>query len=183
MVFRIKFWRTTRVLCHEGIVHVTPIPGESVFGEGEHCQSMYFVDSGHLRYVARSWCLRSKECDSEDPCTKAQLVRERDWVSEPALWTSWAHKGELTGLGHCSLLALLACEFGEIALRDPVGHLTASIYARMFVAALNRYDMTFTDIINNNQLFEEELAPPETAWLRASEAKPKWSAITPIQEE
>jgi len=184
MVFRVKFWRTTHVLCHEAIVQVTPIPGESVFGEGEQCQSMYFVESGHLRYVAQARGFHP-HCRELSECQPAQLVRERDWVSEPALWTSWVHKGELTCLGHCSLLALLACEFGEITLRDPVGSLTASIYARMFVANLNCYAKTFTDIIDNDRLFEDESVSTETAWFQkasASHSAASWASIAPTPE-
>merc|ERR1712050_371519 len=52
-IFREKFAGTTRLISHEALVQVTPVPGEFVFAEGDQCLSMYFGVTGHLRYVAK----------------------------------------------------------------------------------------------------------------------------------
>jgi len=173
LVFRQKFIRLARHLSHEALVQVTPVPGEVVFEEGEVCENMYFAVDGQLRYTAAPLGDRlrvnmadtSQRLASMENCTEegdfahlpSRRVFPRQWLSEAVLWTIWTHRGDLVGLGDCSLFSLVVDEFIRITRTSPVALVTASIYARRFVAAIDLYKCKkdLTDLINNESLFAD----------------------------
>merc|ERR1711920_186981 len=82
---------------------------------------MFFVTGGKLSYN-RGTCEQMK-------------VTSKHWISEPSLWTTWAHLGSLVARVECHFIAIDAQRFVNITSNFSTHH--ASTYAEKFVQVLN----------------------------------------------
>jgi len=176
-LFEILSSRALRRICHEAMDEVMCMTGEFVFNEGDECHQMYFIASGYLRYTtrpimavghvmaghAKTW---EEDCFEDMRGARASQMGPSDiepvrlgigeWLSEAVLWTEWEHAGDLEGLNESLLLALPWDAFANIAKVFPSARASASCYAKKFVAGLDRFGCTFTDLIDYDTLFCEE---------------------------
>ncbi|CAK0849469.1 unnamed protein product [Prorocentrum cordatum] len=111
-----------RHVCHAAVSAVSLSRGDVLFSEFEVPTSprMFFVLRGRLSYASG---------------TEAQRVVDQAWLSEPVLWTAWAHRGTLRAQAEANLLALDAHRFINIMSTFPTLH--SLNYATKFVENLN----------------------------------------------
>ncbi|CAK0868107.1 unnamed protein product [Prorocentrum cordatum] len=114
---------SVRHVCHASVSAVSLSRGDVLFSEFEvpTAPRMFFVLRGRLSY-ARG--------------TEAQRAVDRTWLSEPVLWTTWAHRGTLRAQTEANLLALDAHRFVNIMSTFPTLH--SLNYATKFVENLNQ---------------------------------------------
>merc|ERR1712151_954853 len=91
-----------RRICHSAVQSMPVDQGAVVFTKGEVPEEpkMYFIIRGTLEY----------HYSHGEPAT----VREKQWVSEGALWTRWKHQGTLMATTDCKMAVLDAKEFQTI---------------------------------------------------------------------
>lgn len=135
--------RGVRQLCHVAVSQQSVSKGDVVFcslDTSEH--RMLFVQCGLLHYI------RSKQLDSpnsEAEHQETELVTEKQWAAEAALWTEWVHQGDLQAAGPATLLILDGQKFQDIVSPFPTGH--PCDYAQRFVESLNVIDkLDLTDL-------------------------------------
>merc|ERR1712217_451447 len=121
------------------------------------CTQMYFVASGKCKYMPMppspprsSFLLTERLLD----VTAKDVVELNvgSWLSEGVLWTSWEHAGVLMSTQDPVLLTLQEKEFQRVVTSHPPAHVSAVIYARQFIAGINRFGVVYSDIIDMRQL-------------------------------
>merc|ERR1711907_702524 len=123
---------------------------------------MYFVSSGHMRYLPSR---RNQQNGHHDNHVRLTLCITRhnppaevmadiinlhhgDWLSEAVLWTNWEHCGAFAGVRESSLFVLKESEFTRVVRLNGPAHASSVLYARMFIAGLNRFGKNFHDYIS-----------------------------------
>lgn len=118
---------------------------DTAFVEGEQAIHMYFVVSGHLRYV-RTW-------NQGVPESMDLFPRPRFWISEPVLWTkSWVHFGQLVAITESSLMAVDAKMFCQIISLNPYSYSVVASYASKYVAWMLRDHLLLTDVLEEDDM-------------------------------
>merc|ERR1719265_1776684 len=108
------------------------LKGETVFSRGFHGQCMYFVDIGNLEYIYKPGAHKDDPDEPSANDTRCKLWR-KDWISEPALWIDWVHRGECNVPRDSVLLELSSDRFcAVISESESLWH--AVKYAKHFVA-------------------------------------------------
>eukprot|EP00928_Gymnodinium_smaydae_P011680 TRINITY_DN14282_c0_g2_i1.p1 TRINITY_DN14282_c0_g2~~TRINITY_DN14282_c0_g2_i1.p1 ORF type:complete len:768 (+),score=177.38 TRINITY_DN14282_c0_g2_i1:224-2527(+) len=119
-----------RRLCHGTVSMQYYEDGDIIFAKGEEPldPKMYFIVAGDASYT-----------DTEAGDDLPVCVTERQWVSEPVLWTTWKHQGTLIAPKYCKLAALRAKAFQDIISKasKKVGPFNPKMYAYEFVEELN----------------------------------------------
>eukprot|EP00928_Gymnodinium_smaydae_P084680 TRINITY_DN6796_c0_g1_i1.p1 TRINITY_DN6796_c0_g1~~TRINITY_DN6796_c0_g1_i1.p1 ORF type:complete len:944 (-),score=172.72 TRINITY_DN6796_c0_g1_i1:158-2989(-) len=78
-------------------------------------------------------------------------IMEREWISEPALWTRWDHLGYLEAMSECQLIVIDAKKFNEVVCRNAASLAVAQRYAKTLVEAMNRIDRMFlSDVLDRS---------------------------------
>jgi len=113
------------------------------FNNGDEAKKMFFVKSGDLDYVAAGSM-------HEDRVT----LRQKDWLTEPVLFTAWRHKGSLQALTESELITVDPQQFMTVMSVHPRPWHCAVKYAKVFVQFLNREPKNLTDIIRCDGLYE-----------------------------
>eukprot|EP00927_Polykrikos_kofoidii_P023652 TRINITY_DN21717_c0_g1_i1.p1 TRINITY_DN21717_c0_g1~~TRINITY_DN21717_c0_g1_i1.p1 ORF type:complete len:767 (-),score=117.22 TRINITY_DN21717_c0_g1_i1:56-2356(-) len=131
-LFASVYPRLTRRLCHSAVQELQPAPDETVFSYQESCSKMYFLNQGTLVYKLMS---RKGEQMSE---ISQETLNGGTFMSEPAMWTSWQHKGDLLVADAGHMLCLPRQEFGELMRTHPPAHISCILYAKRFVRGLQR---------------------------------------------
>jgi len=158
-----------RVLCYEALKPMSPAPQELIFAPQFDCVEMYFIVSGVCRYtpmtlqqlkINNQSGFDPEECslDAEGSDLRGVDLGKGKWLSEAVLWTTWEHCGVLKSLGDSTLLLLTPSAFERVAKSHPPAHASIVLYAREFVAALNRFGRSYTDIIDLQSLAGSESA-------------------------
>jgi len=108
-----------RQICHTTISTLYLSRGDVLFSEFEvpAAPKMFFVCSGRLAY--------------SQGIVEHHKVFAKQWLSEAALWTTWAHRGLLQARVECRLLTMDAHRFINIMTTFPTLH--AAKYAELFV--------------------------------------------------
>jgi len=75
-------------------------------------------------------------------------------LSEAVLWTSWEHSGALLSVSDATFITVGAQDFGKKICQSPPAHVSSIIYARRFVAGLNKFGKTYNDIIHLDSIVE-----------------------------
>lgn len=118
-----------RRFCHQVMGMLLLASGDLVFSLWEEPTEpkMYIVESGTLDY--------------SDEYGEVQEVRQRDWLAEPVLWTTWKHQGNLVASSDVKLAMLDAQSFQDICKQQIMAKKSAvlpiTIYAAEFVKELN----------------------------------------------
>lgn len=118
-----------RRICHEATSMLLLAVGDIVFARDEDPvePKMYFVVAGTLEY--------------EDIYGDAWIVREKSWLAEAALWTTWKHRGTLTATCDVKLALLDSVAFQEICAQHMKKHrspnFSPKLYAEKYVEELN----------------------------------------------
>merc|ERR1719223_1026534 len=83
-----------------------------VFYAGDAATRIFFLEDGDLEYVQHG---------------SKQVVQLQTWISEPVMWTSWVHMGNLVARAECQFTVVSAplfvstmahSEFGAKLARD-----------------------------------------------------------------
>lgn len=171
--------RTFRIIVHEALKSISPTPGEMVFSKQDEANKMYFVVSGLSRYMptrtipekptrdfheeVRRTMISPEKANKEDKDDKEETVPDTmrdvstgDYLCEPVLWTFWEHKGVFMGVSDSHYLVLGAKEFCDIAKANQTSHVSSILYARQYIAGLNRFGKTYNDIIDIAALSEDD---------------------------
>mmetsp|Transcript_126703 Transcript_126703/g.370232 ORF Transcript_126703/g.370232 Transcript_126703/m.370232 type:complete len:862 (+) Transcript_126703:47-2632(+) len=161
--------RQFRHVCHDALENMQPAPDEWIFMPEDVCQHMYFIISGECRYIPVN-TLKNPLGGGREPSLMQHMLEdtvasdsERNphdilsltighWVSEAVLWTPWEHTGGLISVRDSMLLTLGVSDFARIMRSYPPAHVSAILYARQFVAGLNRFGKTYTDVIDLESL-------------------------------
>uniref|UniRef100_A0A7S2MMA8 Ion transport domain-containing protein n=1 Tax=Zooxanthella nutricula TaxID=1333877 RepID=A0A7S2MMA8_9DINO len=111
-----------RQICHTTVSLMSLSRGDVLFSEFEvpAVPKMYFVSTGRLTYT--------------QGLEGNHRVLSKQWLSEAALWTTWAHRGLLQARAECRLLAIDATRFTNIMSTFPTLHPHA--YGEKFVSSL-----------------------------------------------
>lgn len=154
-------------LCHSVLKFKNFANEDVVFRLGEEATCMYFVQSGRLDYIhssgladddhmssMRSTMNSSVRADSEnqdldepkfgydmdhEPSLSGKPVLQRkSWLAEPALWTTWWHRGNLQCEDACVLCTIEPQLFVEIVRGHSIPWNFCRQYAISFVHHLNR---------------------------------------------
>jgi len=129
-----------RRVCHSCMGMLLLDAGDCLFRRGEEPAEgkMYFVFSGSFEYV--------------DKYGESHTVTEKQWVSEPALWTYWRHQGTLTANGDAKMAVLEAEPFQEVCeqyMRKAKGQgFNPKQYAAAFIEELNSRE-EWTDLLQS----------------------------------
>jgi len=116
--------------------------GDILFSMGEAARAMWFVISGTLEYT-----LMNGTVDSSPP---ARNVDGGTWLSEPVLWTSWVHLGDMITVAESSLMTVDAEKFCVKLMTNPALRMRARLYAHKFVETLNKVEpRKLTDLTAN----------------------------------
>jgi hypothetical protein len=181
--------RIFRLMCHSQLHTHFPAPGELVFTPHIDATRMFFCISGVSRYVdaaahgnkgnrpavrvedMHETLRRTSEVPlKENPDEQgAQDEDEHGVVSlgrgsylvEPVLWTSWEHCGVLMSVSDAQYYSLGGTSFEGLIVTHPPAHVSSILYARRFVAGLNRFGRKFNDIIDITGFEEEEESDEE----------------------
>eukprot|EP00929_Paragymnodinium_shiwhaense_P104656 TRINITY_DN6926_c0_g2_i2.p1 TRINITY_DN6926_c0_g2~~TRINITY_DN6926_c0_g2_i2.p1 ORF type:complete len:665 (-),score=110.29 TRINITY_DN6926_c0_g2_i2:200-2194(-) len=129
-------------LCKQSLAEMAVLPGDTVFTTSDTCDKMFFVSVGDMTYA-----LGRIMGMSSDTMLVDQRVTCGQWLSEPVLWTSWEHKGELVGQSESTVLSLEAEGLIELAKGHAQGARDIGFYARRFVSALNERPEEHTDLL------------------------------------
>jgi len=101
---------------------------DSLFHAHEVATHMYIVMEGRLQYV---------RVDSAGKEMAEWVDKGEDWISEPALWTSWEHLGMLTAVVPSELMLIDTVRFSEVVHLNPHALEITRIYAFNFLQWLN----------------------------------------------
>lgn len=112
---------------------------DHVFDNGDEAVAMHFVKAGTFEYRRR-----------DPPLCK------NTFVSEPTLWTSWRHRGDMVAMQEPSeILAIFPGPFSTAMRLHPRPWEFARRYGMHFVSMLNRTDRSsITDIIFDQEFFD-----------------------------
>eukprot|EP00913_Durusdinium_trenchii_P022055 g20725.t1 len=121
-------------LCDTVLSAVDLASEDVVFHPGEEGEKMYFVKSGNLEYMLPN-----------GDVLKPRL-REKAWLSEAVLWTTWWHRGEFKAIAPSQLAVMKIHPRPWSFCRN---------YAELFVKYLNQksHKSTLTDVILNSDYF------------------------------
>jgi len=162
-----------RMLCYEAISSKIAIWPERVFDTGYAAAEVYFVQSGVLAYIT----------DDSDPSdvkvsadgmrstssigamrSKLQAVRSvtsvlqsKRCISEPALWTTWVHTGDLSSVVNSTLLAFSVQGFARVILHFHVVLPVIVDFGRRYVHAINKVYGDLSDLVNLHVPFKGQL--------------------------
>jgi len=112
-------------VCHNALSHMVLHKGDIVFSFGERPidPKMYLVVAGHLFYTVGANLLGA--------VTKGQ------WASEPALWTTWSHYGQLQAEQTVRMTTVSAKVFQQVATQFQTIDGWPQRYAQAFVREMN----------------------------------------------
>lgn len=96
--------------------------GDPLFFAGELASMMFFVKDGELQYIIGNM---------------PQWVVEQEWASEPALWTTWTHLGDMLAMTVCEVSCLDYEGFSEATHANPAIFNQIRAYAVEFIKVLN----------------------------------------------
>lgn len=130
-------------LCDTVLSAVDLASEDVVFHPGEEGEKMYFVKSGNLEYMLPN-----------GDVLKPRL-REKAWLSEAVLWTTWWHRGEFKAIAPSQLAVIKPGPFAEVMKIHPRPWSFCRNYAELFVKYLNQksHKSTLTDVILNSDYF------------------------------
>jgi len=146
------------------------VVGKELFHSGQVADRMWFIFSGHLRYLRddelqspQSWDLekfqdvvaRYKADTEEVKVNEPVIIGPGQWASEHPLWIHWHHVGNLVGLGHCELFAIKAQKFQELMQYELTGAWQAAKYARAFYQYLSWSQVGLSDVWSDNMVLDD----------------------------
>jgi hypothetical protein len=99
--------------------------GDIIFSAGEMPSKpkMYFICTGTMQYHHFNGQFTE--------------LHDRDWISEPVLWTNWMHRGHLMAGSDSRLCYLDSLTFQEISCQFAHHNFDVKAYAHHFVDGLN----------------------------------------------
>lgn len=119
-----------REVCHEAvwIWHVACSSTIFELGEEPKQPKVYIAGAnGTLEYT--------------DSFGATEMLRERQWIAEPALWTAWTHRGTLSVISNCNIAVICAKTFRSICkklkMHKKEKWLPIARYAKQFLVELN----------------------------------------------
>eukprot|EP00931_Biecheleriopsis_adriatica_P086580 TRINITY_DN61211_c0_g1_i1.p1 TRINITY_DN61211_c0_g1~~TRINITY_DN61211_c0_g1_i1.p1 ORF type:complete len:707 (+),score=114.53 TRINITY_DN61211_c0_g1_i1:60-2180(+) len=131
-------------LCDTVLKSINLASEDVVFHPGEEGDKMYFVKSGGLEYMLPN-----------GDVLKPRL-RERAWLGEAVLWTTWWHRGEFKALTPSELAIIRPAPFSEVMKVHPRPWGFCRRYAQIFVTFLNSVDQQLlTDVLADHDFFEK----------------------------
>jgi len=144
---------------------------DEVFGEGHVAQGMYVVVQGSLKYVLGEQSRNLSEIAEKDmsfmhsldsesggdsqfvnEVADVLLLRPGSWLSEPALWLRWTHKGCATAKANCNLVFVRSDPFRKV-MNDYLPE-EARRYAIGFLGFMNRKHGKLSDDIGNQSTLQ-----------------------------
>lgn len=119
-----------REVCHEAVWIWHVACSSTIFEMGEEPKKpkVYIAGAGDtLEYT--------------DAAGNVVLLRERQWIAEPALWTAWTHRGTLSVMSNCNVAVVCARSFRTICRKlkkqKKEKWITIARYAKQFSMELN----------------------------------------------
>ena len=106
-------------LCHHAVTELTLMTGDEGFSRGTWATKVFLITGGSLQYNCH---------------VIQQVVKNGDWVCEPALWTEWSHVGALTASTTAEITCLAVARFWEIVGRHSSGRDFVETYKHKFLA-------------------------------------------------
>eukprot|EP00927_Polykrikos_kofoidii_P006900 TRINITY_DN12808_c1_g1_i1.p1 TRINITY_DN12808_c1_g1~~TRINITY_DN12808_c1_g1_i1.p1 ORF type:complete len:860 (-),score=123.47 TRINITY_DN12808_c1_g1_i1:176-2527(-) len=86
------------------------------------------------------------------------LVKERDWLSETAVWSSWRHVGNLMAAADCTFVSLVADRFSEVLRGYPAAWAATAKYAERYMEHISRLSgLQLNDLRCSESFFNETL--------------------------
>lgn len=145
-----KHFTAFQEVCSLAFVSIPALHGHNIFTCQDACSSMYFVESGSLRYLAMK-SGKAAQRTSIGPHSRfvkrlcqfnaGVEVARKQWVCEPALWVqSWRTHGELIALVNTVVLSLESSDLAEVISAFPWLYFDVSVYAHWVVQELKDYD-------------------------------------------
>lgn len=156
------FSRTFRRICHEAVTLIWQAPMELIFTAVDEAAVMYFITHGVLRYrvvkirkgsvskqnTSTSQHENSVDVDEDlDNGSNTHEVMKGTCMCEAVLWVDWDHCGELKTVTDCAVLSLDSRMFANVIQTNPPAHASSVLYARKFLASLNKFGKVYTDIL------------------------------------
>jgi hypothetical protein len=146
--------RTFCALAYEALSEVHLFQGNSVFTTGDACTRMLLCVSGSFIYVLGKdpeSCMklqRQKSGGHHRPSvfSEEHYIEPGMWLSEASLYTVWQHCGDLFAHTESQLLAVDANELATVVKQYEQAFVDVVIYARVFIAELNKSGGHFSDL-------------------------------------
>eukprot|EP00928_Gymnodinium_smaydae_P065483 TRINITY_DN4861_c0_g1_i8.p1 TRINITY_DN4861_c0_g1~~TRINITY_DN4861_c0_g1_i8.p1 ORF type:complete len:722 (-),score=157.78 TRINITY_DN4861_c0_g1_i8:83-2248(-) len=136
--------RGMRKVCHSATDMLYVSSGDVIFAPREISRDpkMFFVRSGNLTYTAApaSTCAGKATMVRTSGPASTQSVTANTFVSEPALWTTWRHCGELKAEADSCLMVLRTERFAETIREFDQEDFNWHSYAYKFVTELNNLE-------------------------------------------
>jgi len=156
-----------RDMCH-GMASEDFTRHNVLFVHGDCCIAVRFVIAGSLQYYHANqlpWQQFSTDSSALDLQVDSTPIVRNNWLSEATLWTVWEHCGKLVAVNQGSCTLLFSKDFENMMQDHPVAHWMATLYARQFIAHMNR--KTLSDLLRPPQV---EAWDPEAMEASAEEA-------------
>lgn len=120
-------------VCYEALAWRGLASGDILFCEGEVAVGMFIILDGLLKY---------EHLDGTD-----LEVAEKQWVSEPVMWTAWEHLGDMKAMRECELVQIDAEMFAEVMQMYSKTFNILKSYAQEYVTQLSNLQVEhLTDI-------------------------------------
>lgn len=117
--------------------------GDVLFSCSEEAKSMVFVSNGTMEYtigrLERPDGMTSPESKISGNTRKfSQSVHRLQYVSEPVLWCTWLHVGDMIAITESSVVSVDSGAFGQSLSNNQPVWTAVKRYARKYVNELNR---------------------------------------------
>jgi len=129
-------------ICRFSIKLQSYADSEIVFNNGDVAQNMFFIRSGTVDYI------RPDGSELQPP------LEEKEWFSEPVLWTEWRHQGTMSAQVDCELFVVDPTVFATAVCGHPTPFEFTRRYAFEFVIELNTLNREdITDVLRHSKLY------------------------------
>lgn len=118
---------------------------DMVFTAGDESKKMFFIKNGDFDYVSLTSGLKVS-------------LQQKDWLTEPVLFTTWRHRGSLQAMSGAELVAIDPKQFMIVMSVHPKPWQYAVTYAKAFVKFLNSLPDDLTDILRCEDMYQELMA-------------------------
>lgn len=134
-----------------------------LFSEGNSTQMVWCIEEGTMSYSCAKRDVN--HCGDKDEQFLETTVSAGTWISEPAFWFPWIHRGQLRAFSECRLMELNIETFGQLVSESFESWRTCSAFAAKVLGSLNGpAGMEVTDISLSAQ---SEVDGAKTGWAKS----------------
>lgn len=114
-------------ICHKSMTEVSVATGIELFCFGHTATKVYFMQSGVIEY-------HHEQHDSMVQVVEAKAEGSsiRQWLCEVVLWVKWTHRGRVSAVAPCEIVALDAQSFRKIVSRSTHVLRGCCVYAQSY---------------------------------------------------